>query len=105
MNESNQLFWNVAAPVLVALWMLIAIELLLLWVLDRFRDEIEWVLSRIPAVQRYRERCFQESLRRGELCIRISRTDPKTGAMIERIVPIPPSSEVEADRGDEVTQR
>lgn len=104
MSESNQLFWKVVVHVLAVLWTIIAVELLLLWLMDAFEEEIRGLLSRIPAVQRYMERCFQESARRGELCICISRTDPETGAVIECIVPIPPSSEVEAGRDEDETK-
>ena len=103
MNPSTELFWKIAIPVYAVLFTIIGINLLLLWMLDVFKDEIECVLSRIPAVQRYRERCFWESLKDGELCLKLSRTDSETGAVIERIVPITPTNEVEADPDEEET--
>ena len=91
MSESMELFCDVAIPFVAAPFVILYFALVLYWAINLYKEEIEWVLSRIPAIQRYRERRFWESLKRGELSLRLSRTDPETGQVIERFVAIPPS--------------
>jgi hypothetical protein len=91
MYESMELFCDVAILFVAVLFVILYFVLVLYWAINLYKEEIEWVLSRIPAVQRYRERRFWESLKRGELSFRLSRTDPETGQVIERFVAIPAS--------------
>lgn len=95
MNAFDELFWKIAIPVYAVLFAIIGIELLLLWMLDVFEDEIEWVLSRIPAVQRYRERWqiehWKECYLRGDMHLTVTHTNPETGEVRQirkRLLPL-----------------